>query len=84
MDFLIQINVIRMGGTIINFRGLHHVWIQRGDRGSGPPEKSQKYMVSWQYWSRSPENLKATKSAFNVRLSSARWRFAGGPMMASL
>ena len=57
-----------------------------------PPEKSQKYRVSWQYWSGSPENHKATKPVFDVGPPSARQRnairhlyfkrrFAGGPMM---
>ena len=34
-----------------------------GDRGLDPPGKSQKYLVSWQYWSGSSKNYKATKSA---------------------
>ena len=36
-----------------------HGWIQMGDKGSGPPppEKSQRYRVSLQYWSRSPEKI---------------------------
>ena len=58
--------------------------IQRGDKGSGPhpPEKSQKYMVSKQYWSGSPEYHKATKPAFIVGPSQARQRLAGGLMIA--
>ena len=39
-----------------------------GDRGSGLPRKSRKYRVSYQYWSGSPSNHKAT----NVGPSSAR------------
>ena len=57
-----------------------HAQIQRGDRGSGPPpptpEKSQKYRISWQYWTGSPEILKTTKPAFNVGPSLARLRNA--------
>ena len=52
-----------------------------GDRGSWgpdppPPEKSQKYRVSLQYWSPSPKIHKATKQAFNVGPSSAPQRNA--------
>ena len=61
------------------------------ERGSRPPEKSQKYRVSLQYWFGSPKNDKATKPAFNVGPPSARQRnaiemrrFAGGPIMAHL
>ena len=65
-----------------------------GDRGPDPPpEKSQKYRISEQYWSGSPDNDTATKP-FKVGPSSARkrnaiemplkWRFAGGPMMVRL
>ena len=58
--------------------------IQRGDGGPDPlllpppppPEKSQKFRVSKQYWSRSPENHKATKPAFNVGPVSTRQRKA--------
>ena len=61
----------------------HHALIKRGTRGSGfPPEKSQKYGVTYQYWSRSLENNKPFKPAINVGPSSARQRFADGPMMA--
>ena len=36
-----------------------HARIQRGDRGSGPPpEKSQKYRISKQYWTRSPAKVR--------------------------
>ena len=55
-------------------------WLMRGSRGGDrgpdppPPEKSQKYRVSQQYWSGSAENPKATKPAFNVGPSSARSR----------
>ena len=47
-----------------------------GAGGPYPPEKSQKYRVSLQYWSGSPENHKTNKSAFNVGPSSARQRNA--------
>ena len=50
-----------------------HGRIQRGAGGPDPPpEKSQKFRVSKQYWSRSPENHTATKPAFNVGPLSAR------------
>ena len=59
-----------------------------GGRGSGPPEKIQKYRVAYQYWSGSPENQKAAKPAFNVRPSPARqrnaifrWRVDDGPLI---
>ena len=41
-----------------------------------PPEKSQKYRVSQQYWSGSPENHKATKPTFNFGPLSAHQRKA--------
>ena len=44
----------------------------QGVRTPPPPEKSQKYRVSLQYWSGSPKNHKATKPAFN-----------GGPLTRS-
>ena len=47
-----------------------------GDRGLDPTEKSQKFRVSQQYWTGSPEILNATKPALNVRPSSARQRNA--------
>ena len=57
-----------------------------------PPEKSQKYRVSYQYWSGSRENHKATKPALNVGPSLARqrsaismafhWRADEGPFIA--
>ena len=50
--------------------------IQRGVGGPDPPEKSQNYRVSKQYWSGSPENHKATKPSFIARPSSARQRNA--------
>ena len=70
-----------------------HGRIQRSDRSSGPPEKAQKYRVSLQNWSRSPEKKhKAIKPAFNVGPSSARqqnaismafrWRADYGPFIA--
>ena len=44
--------------------------------GLDPPEKSQKYRVSEQYWSGSPEIDKLTKPAFNCGSLSARQRKA--------
>ena len=61
---------------------------ERGTGGPDPPEKSQKYRVSEQYWSGSPKNRKATKPAFNggplARQQNAiskafRWWADGGP-----
>ena len=60
-----------------------------GERGPDPPEKSPKYRVSLQYWSRFPESHKATKPVFNVGLSSPakrqlmafRWRNDVGPLI---
>ena len=44
-----------------------------GTGGQDPPEKSQKYRVFVSNTGTDPlENHKATKAAFNVRLSSAR------------
>ena len=38
---------------LLRFNYVAHVQIQRGGaEGPGPPEKSQKYRVSQQYWSR--------------------------------
>ena len=51
-----------------------HVRIQRGNRCPDPPEKSQKYRVSEQYWSGSLKNHKATKLAFKFGPLSARQR----------
>ena len=51
-----------------------HGRIQRWVRGSGPPGKSQKYKISYQYWSGSPKNRKATKPAFNFGPLSASQR----------
>ena len=47
-----------------------------GTGGPDPPEKSQKYRVSYQYRSGSPENHKAAKSAYNGGPLSARQRYA--------
>ena len=74
-----------------------HGPIQRGGGGGGggsrppSPEKSQKLRVYLQYWSRSPENHKATKPAFNLGPLSARqrnnilmafpWRAIDGPLI---
>ena len=71
------------------------IWADpEGTGDSDLPEKSQKYRVSLQYWSGSPENHKATKPAFNVGPSSARqqnaismafcWRTDDGPFIAFL
>ena len=59
-----------------------------------PPEKSQKYRFSYQYWPGSPEKHKATKQAFNVWPTSARqrnansmafrWRVDEGPLIMVL
>ena len=57
-----------------------------------PPEKSQKYRVSLQYWSGSPKNHKATKPAFNggpltrqqnAILKAFRWWADGGPFLVA-
>ena len=65
----------------------------RGSRGGlggsdpPPPERSQKYRISKQEWTGSPEILKilkATTPAFNVVPSSARhfrWRADDGPLL---
>ena len=57
-----------------------HMRVQRGGQGvRTPPEKSQKYRVSKQYWSGSPVKLQsyqATKPAFKVGQSLARQRNA--------
>ena len=59
-------------------------------RGYRPPipEKSQKYRVSSEYWSGSPEKSQSQHSMLgNHRHASEtpfKWRSAGGPMMASL
>ena len=43
---------------------LPHVRIQSGEQGSGPPlKKSQKYRVSWQYCSRSPEKSQSYQAS---------------------
>ena len=57
----------------------HATWADPEGGGTGgpdppPPEKSQKYRVSLQYWSRSLKNHKDTKPAFTVGPSSARQR----------
>ena len=63
------------------------LWI-RTCRGSGPPspEKSQKYLVSEQYWSGSPVKSQNYLASHNQPASEtqSKWRFAGGPMMARL
>ena len=43
-----------------------------GGRGSGPPEKSPKYRVSYQYWSGSPEKSQSYQSEFDVGPSLVR------------
>ena len=55
-----------------------------GTGGPDPPEKSQKYRVSLQYWSGSPKNHKATKPAFNggpLSTMAFRWWADGGPIL---
>ena len=52
----------------------------RGGRGPDPPprpEKSQKYRISLQYWSGSPEKSQSCQASINVRPSSARQRNVG-------
>ena len=59
----------------------------RGGGTGGPdpsPEKSQKYSFFSNTGPDPLNNQKATKPAFNVGPSSARWCFAGGLMMAHL
>ena len=65
---------------------------ERGTGGPDPPEKSQKYRISEQYWSGSPKNRKATKPAFNggplARQQNAiskafRWWADGGPFLVA-
>ena len=55
---------------------MHHARIQRGDRGSGtpPPEKSQKYRVSQQYWSGSPEKSQSYQAII-------QWLAVKGPLI---
>ena len=53
---------------------------RRETGGLDPPEKSQKYRVSKQYWSGTPENPKSFKPAFNVGPSSAL-RVNDGPFI---
>ena len=51
--------------------------ISRGGGGQGirplPPEKSQKYRVSWQYWSESPEK----SQSYQARIQC--WAIIGTP-----
>ena len=49
-----------------------HGLIQRGDRGSGPPEKSQ-IRFSKQYWSRSPEKSQSYQASIQC------WAIIGPP-----
>ena len=65
-------------GIVFTMGYLHYMAGSRGGKGSRhlPSWKSQKYKVSKQYWSGSPENHKATESAFNVLPSSPRQRNA--------
>ena len=71
------------------------LWLMRGSRGgtgfrTPPPEKSQKYRVSLQYWSGSAENKKLPSQHLMlghhrptpVSETPFKWRFTGGPMMA--
>ena len=48
-----------------------HARIQRGDRGPDPPEKLQKYRISSQYWTGSPE--------IYYQASIQRWAIIGTP-----
>ena len=67
---------VAYGSSKVVFGHLTYVRIQRWDRGSGPPppppkkkekkKKRKSFMVSSQYWTRSPEKHKATKPVFNV------------------
>ena len=74
-----------------------HGRIQRGDRGPGPPppETSQKFRVSKQYWSQIQiqDLLKITKLPSQHSIlghyrpaseTPFKWRFAGGSMIARL
>ena len=79
-----------------------HMRIQREGRTGGPdpPEKSQKYRVSLQYWSGSLEKSQIYQASIQSwaiiglpakhHLSRAiigqpfKWLFVGGPMMAHL
>ena len=64
-----------------------HARIQRGDKGSGPPEQSQNIGFPSNIGLDPLKNHKDTKPAFTVGPSSARqrnakkWRFADGQMM---
>ena len=58
----------------------NHVRIQRGGGGGGggtggpyPPEKSQKYRVSKQYWSGSPDKLQSYQA------TNQSWTIIGPP-----
>ena len=65
---------VSSGGRGLNIGSHPHARIQRWEEhGVRPPEKSQKYRVSQQYWSGSSENYTA---AFNVGPSSVRQRNA--------
>ena len=66
-----------------------HVGSWEGGGVRTPPETSQKYWISSQYWSGSPTNHKATKPAINVGPLSARqrmafpWRADDGPLLVA-
>ena len=79
----------------------NYVWTQRGGQGVRiPPEKSQKYLVSLQYWSGSLEKSQSYQASIQcwaiIGLPEKhyliwaiigppfKWRFVGGPMMAHL
>ena len=78
-----------------HFFQMHAMGGSRGGQGvrpPPPPEKSQKYRVSLQYWSGSPKNHKATKPAFNggpltrqqnAILKAFRWWANGGPFLVA-
>ena len=95
---LVQCSIFIMLCSVHRTRGvkIESCYMCRSRGGTGgpyPPEKSQKYRFSKQYWSGSPENHRATKPAINVGPSSAchhrpvsetpfKWCFIGGLMIA--
>ena len=75
-NFVLWIGTIYayLAESIMGSKRRNHGRIQSEGTGSPDPlplEKSQKYWISLQYWSGSPENHKAIKPAFNVGPSSA-------------
>ena len=55
-----------------------------GGRGSGPPEKSQKYKVSLQFWSRSPERSRSYRASIQcwTIISTPAKRHLNGVLLA--